>query len=601
MTKNIFAALFIFLTPSLHAIGGFSQSDLVCAQDAYPGVGLLTVISLKAKTTYDGTVQLLPHSNGTLAITAKHTLEDCDNGPITVHFQNETIPVVEVFPHPSNDIALLRLARSANISEDKLPQFPDLDFLMKMSQKKSEPGFQSYEANIVGYGLSSEDHYHPGLLLGEDNLIKRTGKVILPKNLQIYKQHMFLSLPWYLKPKSLQSSCYTGPGDSGGPLLIDNRLIGIISTSSTNIGPTLNKRIKFITPLEEKLLRLDGHKCFDSLFYSGFVFSLYFQKHKDDFSISVRVYNDFKSDPQHLERAKKKFLENFSVNNPWKVNRGPKIISDILNEVSSCREDCYIEDKYVNIVCNMHFIKDVYKMHGFDASLINLAVIDSPSYTPEYLMATKAVQTKFDYLNGGEEVQTLSYQFEEHIRRYIRAKRSLGIGINRYNLLEDNPFAFHLTKYVNDKKHLTECKKTLSYVLELTLSSPFLPSLKHLQDLKRLNVTNTDLTCAEPVRDLPNLRHLNLSGTLMMDLEDIQHLTKLATLNLSNTPLVTVEGIEKLQNLRKLKMRNTKVTSIKKLLSLPKLQYLDLRSNPELHDNETIEALIAKGCEVRLQ
>lgn len=149
-------------------------------------------------------------------------------------------------------------------------------------------------------------------------------------------------------------------------------------------------------------------------------------------------------------------------------------------------------------------------------------------------------------------------------------------------------------------------------------------SLAGCRELRRLNISDNQITDLSPLLDLPLLERLDASGNALRDLRPIMGLTSLrrvnvadnqvadtaalgqmewlTDLNLAGNPLTDLSGLLKLGNLRSLSLKNTKLEDeqLKLLGQMSSLTYLDLEDNPAL-SGEAVDALdlSLSRCSVR--
>lgn len=234
----------------LSAVGGQSQDDLECDAREHKGVGVVRVQIPGFATGQMGTFQILPQSQGRLCLTAAHVLEDdCE---VFVEMGDVSLKVEQSFKHPTLDVAILKIASAfPNVFEADLPQLP-----VHMNWHSKDPLI----AEFVGFGCSSgDDSTHYGqvkTLHGK----KRKGCVA------VKIQGKTFASWWRPYDHSLYS--YAAAGDSGGPLINDNTLIGITMSTSHN-AEMLMGHMALIDSAEHMRLQESSTPCIAVLNYFG--------------------------------------------------------------------------------------------------------------------------------------------------------------------------------------------------------------------------------------------------------------------------------------------------------------------------------------------
>lgn len=598
MLKKIFILiLFFFLPASVFAVGGLKESEIICDPDAYPGVGLLRS-KVDGSCNY-GTAQLLPHSNGLLAITAKHCVEDYEHARISIQFGKRRIKVVEVFPHrfEKNDIALLRLEKSPGITDDLLPQFPNMSFL----EKRYDQGHLTVgmEGTVVGFGDISKDDYHPALLFENEEHKKTAGTVKFPPEVKYFTEREISTLPWHFSESGAPThTVFAGNGDSGGPLIVDGILAGIIVTSHNNLEEQLYDRLSFIDTKREAEIKSQNIEPTSTTLIYGTTFVIYVISTEDDFTIEVALRPEMSANEIDIRKAKKLFSEHLTLGEPWDAVNSPQLMTQILNCVKNCSifEDAALTDGYLNVYLSMNFIKNVYERCGFDTSFMKDVVFrnySNLSTNAIYMMATRAAKKYLQTLDKTTGLVRFFADLQNHIEHYISAKRAKGRHVNEFTLLEHQPFTPHVKQFLKAHENFQDHQAGVRS-LELKKTA-LLPSLEKFTELKSLSITKSSLTSASAFSMLKTLTKLDLSHTLITTLEDIQELSNLTELKLNHTPISNLEGIKKLKQLRKLSLKHTQLRHLGHLVGLKNVT-IDLRGNPQLNDDYNINLLKFDGC-----
>lgn len=105
-----------------------------------------------------------------------------------------------------------------------------------------------------------------------------------------------------------------------------------------------------------------------------------------------------------------------------------------------------------------------------------------------------------------------------------------------------------------------------------------LSALDEMNNLRVLNLSNTETTDLFPVRNLTRLEVLDLTGTLVEDLNPLRYSRMIRELSISSTPIHNIAILENLQGLEKLNLSRMVIDSLPSVESLGQLKYLDLSS-----------------------
>lgn len=595
--KNIFLSLGIFFAYPVLSVGGLPQSQMLCDQNAYPGVGRLTISYLKNGHGHTGTAQLLPHSNGLLAVTARHCIEERDGGPITVTFGNKTIKVVEVFPHSQDkrDIAIIRFEESPGIPDELLPQFPTMDFIQLHHDKETS-------GQLVGFGNTSKDNEHPAFLFTEETPQKRAGKIILDDESDLFNSRDLTSAPWiFTAHEHTEDRVFAGGGDSGGPLIIDNTLAGVLVSSTSEKDKIIEDCIHFIDDEKAQEFKKNNVEITDKTTYHGRSIDFYVYKR----NVYVHIHDQKSLTIQKFYRIKHLIFNDLSFQPPWRFKASQNVMRKLLHSTDTAKlfnmtvqHEFYLAhvDHYVNISKCMDFIKNVYERCNFSTEFLNgFCICNNIKEDTIRTISSSAVNDYLDQLKKTRnDLPIFLKSLETHIELYIRAKRALGLPVNEYELLIDNNFEYHVKRFVKEQERL---KRLPADIKQIDIKrTAFLPSYAKFRDVEKIRLIDSETTSAAPLFGLQKLTYLDLSGSLITSLRTLMAHYALRELRLNNTPLSNLEGIQNLSNLRKLYLRNTKIKDLRAIANMTKLRVIDIRDCPNLDDEESIAKLEAAGC-----
>ncbi len=150
------------------------------------------------------------------------------------------------------------------------------------------------------------------------------------------------------------------------------------------------------------------------------------------------------------------------------------------------------------------------------------------------------------------------------------------------------------TRYqLDDSVHLGDIKKiTSTDSLDLN-ENPYIRSIEplaQLNDLRYLNLSNTNISDISPLRNLTELSDVDLSGTQVSDLSPLRYATPLYRLNVSSTAIDSLSILRRLPDLKVLEARGVKVRDFSPLTEVDSLFVLDL-SHTVIADLSPIESL----------
>lgn len=120
--------------------------------------------------------------------------------------------------------------------------------------------------------------------------------------------------------------------------------------------------------------------------------------------------------------------------------------------------------------------------------------------------------------------------------------------------------------------------------------------LSELTNLRRVDISGTNIQDLKPIRNLTNLEELNISNTKVEDLSALKYASALRYLELQNTPVTNIETISRLKQLQVLDISNTAVSDLTPLASLKDLKVLNIAATPvptlkSLQDLQKLEEL----------
>ncbi len=129
-------------------------------------------------------------------------------------------------------------------------------------------------------------------------------------------------------------------------------------------------------------------------------------------------------------------------------------------------------------------------------------------------------------------------------------------------------------KYISDLSPIGQ----LDNLKTLNISNTNVRSLTPIRNLTKLEVlqsSGTNITSLEPLKYMINLKELVIDHTSIANLEPVGNFTKLEVLICHNTPLEDLSPVQGLSNLTHLKCASTLITDLAPLAQLENLQDLD--------------------------
>jgi Leucine-rich repeat (LRR) protein len=146
---------------------------------------------------------------------------------------------------------------------------------------------------------------------------------------------------------------------------------------------------------------------------------------------------------------------------------------------------------------------------------------------------------------------------------------------------------------LGDSVQLSDIKKiTSTDSLDLS-GNPYIRSveaLAQLNDLRFLNLSNTNIRDISPLRNLTELYEVDLSNTPVSDLSPLRYATPLYRLNVSSTKIDSLKILGRLPNLKVFEARDVRVKDFSSLKEADSLVVLDL-SHTAINDLSLITSL----------
>jgi len=114
--------------------------------------------------------------------------------------------------------------------------------------------------------------------------------------------------------------------------------------------------------------------------------------------------------------------------------------------------------------------------------------------------------------------------------------------------------------------------------------------LRNLKSLKKLSISDTQVSDLEPLRNLKSLEKLSMFLTRVSDLEPLSNLKRLETLDTFDTWVSDLKPLRNLKRLETLDISDTQVSDLKPLRNLKSLKHLDI-SDTQVSDLEPLRNL----------
>lgn len=204
-----------------------------------------------------------------------------------------------------------------------------------------------------------------------------------------------------------------------------------------------------------------------------------------------------------------------------------------------------------------------------------------------------------DNIKGGTSANG-TYFYKVSARRNLKGTTSGGKAVSntipRFIEVNYDPQAQDLkivsiyTREFNEKEALTNWWKQLShewhaiFMRKMNLTdtdSIQLSDIKNMVSINDLDLSNNEyIQDVEPLSPLVNLRKLNLSRTNITDLTPIRNLTELVELNVSHTQVQDLSPLKYSSNLVRLNVSTTQVNDLSVLEKMTNLQYLNASAVP---------------------
>lgn len=101
----------------------------------------------------------------------------------------------------------------------------------------------------------------------------------------------------------------------------------------------------------------------------------------------------------------------------------------------------------------------------------------------------------------------------------------------------------------------------------------------HMENLTRLNLTNTGIDSIDVLRGMEGITHLELSGNALRDIEPISEMKDMEVLSLGHTGITDIEAAGGFIRMKELDLRNNRIEDLTPLEGMTSLTYLNLHSN----------------------
>ncbi len=168
-------------------------------------------------------------------------------------------------------------------------------------------------------------------------------------------------------------------------------------------------------------------------------------------------------------------------------------------------------------------------------------------------------------------------------------KTLLGVDIEiREGLILSEIQEFSDSTYVIDDQQITDSIRIIDYVKiaagkeAINLSgSKIITDLKpldELKNLKKLDISSSDIVDLFPIRNLTTIEYLNCSNTMVENLNPLKYSKSLKELFLSNTPVTSIMVIENFSQLETLHLEQTVIDSLPSIDKLVNLKELNCAS-----------------------
>ena len=175
-----------------------------------------------------------------------------------------------------------------------------------------------------------------------------------------------------------------------------------------------------------------------------------------------------------------------------------------------------------------------------------------------------------------DAISTFSNTFDYRMLKEISELESLDVSGNRY---------------ISDLSPLGRLDN-LKYLNISNTNVRNLTPIRNLTKLEVLECSGTNITSLEPLKYMINLRELICDHTSIANLEPVGNFTKLEKLYCDNTPLDDLSPVQALSNLTELKCSSTLITELDPLAGLENLQELDF-SVTDIRNLEPLDSLLS--------
>ena len=253
--KFVLSVFLLFLHSEIQAVGG-QDVEIVSTAECYQK-GIVRLYSSNRKLNGSGV--LFKEGNGYLGLTAKHVAQKFLNVKANVDLGNgHQSEIITFYTHKDVDLALFVLKEPVNEFKDffELPKSSALNSVMI--------------GNVYGFGAATSKD-HPGTLENSNDKLCRKGEIFLAPINQlkstdinlllldetVLKNNSLISYSMPLKDKFIEdeelktlnqeglflenneilnkSSSFLLSGDSGGPIIQDNEIMGISASGIPHI------------------------------------------------------------------------------------------------------------------------------------------------------------------------------------------------------------------------------------------------------------------------------------------------------------------------------------------------------------------------------
>lgn len=140
--------------------------------------------------------------------------------------------------------------------------------------------------------------------------------------------------------------------------------------------------------------------------------------------------------------------------------------------------------------------------------------------------------------------------------------------------LEISNQTFDSLRFLASLTELTELK-----LIDCRIQADDLAIVAALPNLKRLTISDCNLSTISGLEKAQNLEYINLSNNTVRNLEPLAHLMKLQEIDLSHNALTGLNALSSLNNLEKLDVSYNSLTSIAPIATCTKLKWINANHN----------------------